>query len=346
MSAYISLYFIIIINLISSRVIVIQKIIFLILFIILFVFSGFIYEVGPDWAMYEQLYSLKLEYFEANMTEPFFILLSDIGRYYQFDKVFIQIIHSFLSLFFIYLSLEKINYHKFYMLFIYICMVDFYLLNLIGIRQGLAISIVFYALVLYVYNSKKLWAFFYLLLAVMVHYSAIILLICFPFFPLLKKKYSNSMYIFFLLLSLILYKINFLSFLTSFLIGRYESYSNGGLESNIFKILIYNSLFLFLLFSKIKNKNFNINFLFNYYFIGIVIVNIFASNTFLSRIWFYFEISLLILIPFLIFNQAKKMIRNFLFVGFSIYFSLMYIYAIYFNFGNTGYQNYIFMNLY
>lgn len=346
MIAYISVYFIVIVNIIFKNIKSLKDIMFFLTFVVLFIFSGFIYETGPDWGVYEFLYNSNLKYFTEDMNEPFFILVSDIGKYFGFDKIFIQMVFTFFSLFFIYKTLKRINYHKFYMIFIYFCLTELYILNLVGIRQALAISIVFYAITIYLINDKKFSSFLFIFLAFMVHYSVIIILFIFPFLFLLRKYYNNYIYISLWVTSIILYKINFLSILTNMLIGRYEFYANvDNPESSFLRLIIHNLFFLFFLFFINRNKSKEFNFFLNYFFIGILILNIFASNVYLTRLWIYFEISLLFLITYSIFSQKINNIKYLLFISFSILLSILYIFIIVKYLSVYGYQNYLFLNL-
>ncbi len=73
---------------------------------------------------------------------------------------------------------------------------------------------------------------------------------------------------------------------------------------------------------------------------GLLILNVMADNVYLSRMFIYFEIMLLVLLPRLIFIQRDKSLKYFYFISVSFYLISYYINSVIMY--TTPYNNYIY----
>ncbi|AVC43805.1 hypothetical protein B4919_02920 [Francisella tularensis subsp. novicida] len=309
------------------------------LFSLLFLFSGFALNFGPDWKNYESLYLSSPEIIYDRSFEPLFILLSHIYSSYGLSYVFVQASYAFLSLLFIFLTIKKFPY-MYTSIFIYVSITDLYIQNMIGFRQSLAVSITFYASVIYFLENRKIYSFLIISTAAfLIHYSALICIGAFFIFPILKKQYSSYLYITSYFISLIIGYFGVIHLFYSLLDGRYNYYSTVG-GGGILRMLFPSSLaFLIIYISKYRIYDRLFIFMMNYLFFGILIFNIFLSNIYMLRFWNYFEIATIYFIPYLIYKQKNVANRYTLFFIFAAYFFTSYSFIVYKYISEYDYNN-------
>ncbi len=310
----------------------------------LFLFSGFMYEIGPDWRAYRSIYmNISDIYQQLNEIDLFIILISKIGRHLEYDWVFVQIVHSFFTLCLIYLSLNKINCHKYFGWFVYMSIPNLFLMSTVGIRQSLAVAIILTAISMLIMGGKKFYVYSLFFISSLIHLSSLIpSIIVIIFYKYLKTPYSNFFYIFLIITSLILGKIDLINYLMNFVTGKYEFYiMENAPDVSVIRLMLNNIIFLiFLLY---KRNIFNDNrfvFFINFFLVGVLILNLTMGNVYISRLYIYFEVVLIVLIPKVIYIQSNN-IKILYMATFIIYLTLYYLYAVHEYFSVYGYKNYL-----
>lgn len=174
------------------------------------IIMGVRYGVGIDHLTYKYIYEeclLQGDIFSLPHLEPGFQFLvkqiSSLGLHYSF---FFTII-AFLQIFFVFYSINETPsiYPYLAYTFMFSC-VWFSYAN--GMRQQLAFCIFSYSMVC-LFHKKIFWHYLFILLAVSIHKSAIILVIFYPIF-MLKKEWIKNIKLQYLLLagSLVLMTMN------------------------------------------------------------------------------------------------------------------------------------------
>lgn len=279
-----------------------NKIIFFLSFLILFVICGFRdYSVGTDTANYLLNYELN-SHFE---NEYLFQLIINFLLKNGIDYRYLLYISSMLTLIPIFYVAYKRNENFNQTILLYV-LLSFYLLSFNIIRQCIAVSIVF--LGIYYFEKSQVKKFlFCIVIASLFHFSAI-----FSLFILLLNKIKlkvSSVYIFSILMFTYISPLVFnftdvISFFFNFFnIGGYDIYI--GLANK--EILSINrfllNVFICLIYHNLKDKN---NLHFKIVLFGIIMLNIFPSNSIIGRISFYFMISQIFLYVDLI-NKKTNM---------------------------------------
>lgn len=342
-----------------------------IVFLLLTFISGFRYETGVDWVMYEgqmdYSYSL-IEAFERDKWDWLSLRL-DVGY-----SILLALIKTFgggvQTLFFIialvtqillYLNLRKYSSRILLSYLIYYCFF-FFVFDLSGIRQGLAIQLFFYS-IRFIINRSFLKFLICIIFATLFHWSAAIL---FPLYFFLERKISVKLSVFIVVFSTLVFTFqikwlgaimgDFLTKINSFtlLAKKVEAYTTNDFfarERSWDKMTIYAYLriialifFNYLFREKYKdNKYYNI-------FYNLLIIQFLCIFTFYEffeisdRYKSYFLISEVILIPFIIIAIKEEFLKQLSFALIApLIFANSYIYfleaptAIAYN----PYQNYI-----
>lgn len=153
------------------------------------------YGVGTDYGTYELLFnqfsrgSLADYLQDSSSAEPGFYILVQISNFLTGDSAPMFAIAAALSLIFFYLGLNRYNIkHPALVYFLYLMVLFPMTLNLV--RQGIAVSIVFYALSFFIERDFKKYLVF-MIIAGLFHMSAFILLPVYFLNRLTKTKYEN-----------------------------------------------------------------------------------------------------------------------------------------------------------
>ncbi len=323
--------------------------------ILLFViFAGFKQPFTWDLENYCYMYH-NPEILSYTFIEPSFIILVKILNYFSDDCNILFVIYQFLTIFFIYLTIRRLPpKHQIVAWIIYISL-PFLFLNSFGvaIRQSLAISILLYAFsFLYYFNNKKLFLILSLLSG-FVHYSAFIgstfLYLVYYFLHKLNLSiYCKRKLLIILFSSVILSLLlpihslitNVLVYLSQWIpfLEKYASYLTETENLPSIKLIVYLliSFTALVVSTKIKNKeiiDFSI-----FFVIGTLFLFLFKNFSPASRIYFYFSMLQLFLIPKIIEHLKPKLIIYF--TVFIFYF-LQFIYGLFFI--DPAYGNYAFL---
>lgn len=288
-------------------------------FFIVFITSAFRYETGVDWHTYDNVFSIispisdlfvygSSYFFSQIGFEYGFRLLSAIVKEFGGNMQVIYFIIAFINIILLYKSLTYFSKYPILCLLGYYSF-TFFILDLSGIRQSLALNIILYGL-RYTYERKLLKYFIAILIASSFHNSAIFCIIIYPLFYK-KKSYFNLLYIIYTFsLIIVLVQIKWLQTITAYVlpifgfndeISRkmiFYAFSSNFEDThlNIFKIAFGLFLTLFILkYKKIILKSNLSNFIFLCFMLFLILNNLmFEISEINSRISAYLIIFLVI----------------------------------------------------
>lgn len=308
-------------------------------FVLLLFLGGLRYEVGADWHSYNKIFNNTEpgKFFDLGI-EPLFgiliLIIKGIGLGYSGYVFLIFALSTSLKL----SSIYKYSYNFFAALMIYFP-IQFMSYDVNGIRQGLAIAIIFCSLKYLLERKLKLYLIL-VLIATGFHYSAIIFL---PFYFISNIKLKPLLIHFivvgsvtagFLLQNIIL--TYFLSKLTggdSVYSDKVLSYSESeafgkGLSlgfSTIHRIAIFYLFYLF--YDKIVMKENLKNLLLNSYLISLVIYFLFSSIEIVAArgSLYYRSFDILIISSFI--TIRKEFIYRVFILGLITFYSLWGVYT-------------------
>jgi len=267
-------------------------------------------------------YQFQLELVAAGATidiEPLWYLVNYIvSQFFDSDFQVIVIFSALLILVPIYLSILKsnINYPIFAVFLFLSFYYYFYGFNII--RQVIAVSWMLYALTIYLYASKKniLWFLILIAIASMFHFSAAVgILIVLS--PIALRVAQKSV----LLAQFLTFIVGFFfisplfSLLTRFFYSEYSSYGASNLLGNFFLALFYNIVFIII--TNIRKKR---DTLFYWYYLFILMVNVFIRAPFGNRVILLFGIVQVLVLPIFYYsNNLQSKYRDLYLIGISIY---------------------------
>lgn len=190
--------------------------------------------------------------------------------------------------------------------FIFACL-GFYIHFFSGIRQMLALSIVLLAFD-QLYRKKYAWYVFIVLLASSIHSSALFFLILWPLYKM-RISFIASVIIILAIVVLMPFYQSFLSTVVDVLFdSRYGDYLEG--EGSAFTMFIVYSFFLLLSFIN-KDKSPFLNYLRVTLIVGIAGQSLgVLNNGAITRIGYYFNVFLMLLLPEVVYTFKKKSERN------------------------------------
>ena len=313
-------------------------------FLLLFLTSGLRYETAVDWVNYKRFFE-NVDYiyniFNYGFTgffikypnEPLFTLLNSLVRTFT-DNV--QVLFFFISLITTTLLFKSLHYfterkYFFFSVMLYYVLI-FFILDMSGIRQCIALNIIFYAFKP-LSESKLIRYCFLVILASMFHISAFI----FIFGPLFRKKINISIIISLFIIGMIVFIVR-IQWMVSFIQSLYPLFSNSDIYLKIlayttsesivskarpiFIMLFVNSiLYLFYLVGRKKyiDKG-SISTIFDNLFTMYILTTLFLweISDFGVRIGLYFTLGLIISLPFI--NEFFKKTSRFFIVCFIIFY--------------------------
>lgn len=295
-----------------------------ILFVTIFV-SGFRYNVGYDYGMYRN-YFLGLDNREG--IEPFFRFLVYIFQEFFSEPQILFFIYSFFTITILWYAIRKITIYIRTSFLIYLLIPGLYINTFSIIRQGLSESIMFLAIYYYI-NNKNYHFIFLSLVAGLFHYAAFFvafILVVLKYF--LIRSYNNLIYFSFIIISLVLYQLNFAQLVIGFLVERYSQYLTLDDKVPLIKLIVSNLFVLFIVYMRdriIRNKQDLV--MLNLFVFGSLVVNLFADFLPIARLSYYFIISQIIIVPNLIYSFKNNYIKFAMLILFLCYFFLMLINA-------------------
>lgn len=280
-------------------------------FCLLVCVSGFRYSIGSDYFNYIDIYdNIDTSFY----VEPLFWLLNYTVRFLGGNAQVVIFISSLITVFFVYRALLKLS-DCIYVSLLYYVISFLFFESLNTVRQGLAISISFYAYSFFIKRQYKVCSLC-ILASILFHYSCIIALFI---FAISSKRIRPAVWLFILPFSF-LFGNGIMSMILSFFsnvlsLSGYASYLNHvevrGVSSGLFQFFLNGLSFLFLsLYNRYgKEKTVYLNF----FLMSVVMYNIFLSFYVALRLYFYPFIFIVILIPLTIqlFSLKSKWIFYF-----------------------------------
>lgn len=317
---YFSYYLYIIILFLIDNFIKKDFFIFIAIITVIFI-TGTRFETGYDFLNYVYFYVGEAD----ESHEPLFKLLLEILKIFSTDSQLFFFVSSFITVLGIYFAITKYTKYKKTALLIFLLVPGLYLNTFSIIRQGISEAFLFLALYYLVYEKKTLKFWLISFLSIGFHYTAVLpVLIAWAFKKVLNVNYSLNIYITILFISLIFSKLNVTSIILSVAFGKFAAYIDMVEDVSLLKLIVSNMFILILLMYKKKYINSSADvFILNFLFIGVLLVNIFASFTQITRLSYFFLIFQIILVPKLIYSFKSNELRAIFLIGFIFYYSLM-----------------------
>lgn len=276
-----------------------------VLFFFMTIVLGYRYDVGTDFLSYKEYFYARGDYLEPGFNFICSVVARLSGSAYDMFYII-----AFISLFFITLALNKkgIRYFPTAVL----CYVFTFPFFSNGIRQGVAISIFFFAYKFI--EERNLFKYvFFVTVASLFHYSILIVL---PLYFIFNRSFRVKTYIFIYLISLLFIFFGgdvFFDYLESYLAfnQRYANYFENDHDmlgsymsfGVLFRFGIY--LFLFILSLKFKfNERYPL--VFNLFFMAVFFFNLRIASYLFNRVEIIFSLFQYMIIPLIVANCRKK----------------------------------------
>lgn len=305
-----------------------------VLVLILSLVIGLRYKVGADYLSYLDSYNKYKQGY--NLSFEFgYEMLNKISIYMGFGYTFVLLASSFITNFFI-IKTIKDKSNNFFLSIVILFGSGFIIFQTNGIRQAIAISLIFYS-IRYI-ERNNVWKFIlFSILASLFHLSALIMV---PFYWLSKIELKKISLILILSGSIIIMFLNlnevisfFINLLPDFFYKNYINYifSNPSRVNTGIRI-IFESILFFVIILNLKaniKRNKLKNILFNLTFYGIILRNIIGKYWGLNRIPFYFLIFQIILIPLIIKDLSiNKYFKILIIIFVLLYYIFMFFYEV------------------
>ena len=342
-------------------------------FVLLTFISGFRYETGVDWVAYEYEMDRAISLSDAITYDKWEWLSNRLDFGYSILMALIKMIGggiqtlffvvAFLTQYLLYLNLKR---YSAYVLFSYLVYYTFFffIFDLSGIRQALAIQIFLYSIRFI--NEKKFSKYLlYIILATSIHWTAIVLIFLYLF---INKRVSGIVTIIIIIFSTsvftaklewlgivmgdILAKVNSYSLLEAKVKG-YTTYDQFAKERgwNAYSIYTYLKLIVILFLTyvnrdKIKENLPSVNIFYNLAIMEFICIYTFYEFYEMSeRFKFYFLISEVILfshILYIMYPRYKKQMLSVSFVIIVFFNSYIYLLGYPTAVAYNPYQNYLY----
>lgn len=325
------------------------KLIFIFFVIFLIIFTGMRYEISGDWYNYIQIYNLfsGVDLITAlKITDPAYGLLNYVSQQFGVpDTILVYTICSILFYsFFIVFSKRIENYWiPLLVAFPYLILV----VSMGYVRQSVAISCVLFA---FLYGlERKYWKlFFFSILAILFHKSAIIILMLYPLFFVQKLFYNRLIFLTYSLVSFVVMSI--LVYISSISGENIYTNQSGDVSSAgaVFRIIVHFLALFFYAFyrAKIKGKYPRSYRIFDY--LSLLILFVLMLSLGFSTLADRFNLYLIMFDIFvfsLLYSELELFNRKFMVSMIIVFNTLMLV--IWLNFGAWSgawlpYQNYLF----
>lgn len=289
--------------------------------------AGFRDRIGNDYDSYVSwyLYKTRDQDFEFG-----FVAIMNLFRALHLGPHYLFFFFSFFTCLFLFLGIKKYTENQSFAFLIFLLLPELFLTSFHLVRQSFSVAICFYA---FYYLMNKQYAIYIvlMLMAVSIHYSALMPFFVFLFVFKYADKFNEKNIIVMLIGSFLISKINTIQFFYFlFEKTRYAYYfSQERIPVNTYKIIILNLVALFVLFHfrKLKEKYPCQEYLLPLYFFSVILINLFSVFADIARLVLYFRIFEIIIIADLIFLGIKKT-RLWLVTGFYIYYFAAFTYTL------------------
>lgn len=296
-------------------------------FVIVVAIMGLREYVGYDYGSYVDWY---INGKRDEKIEFGYLQIMNMFRFLNLSYHFLFFFFSFASCFFLFLGIKKYTENQNFAFLIFLLLPELFLTSFSSIRQSFSVSVCFYAF-FYLLNRKYIIYTLLMLLAISIHYSAIISFLVFWFVFRYADKFNERNIIVMLFVSFLISKINTIQFFYFlFEKTRYAYYfSQERTPVNSYKIIILNFVALFVLFhfKKLKEKYPYHQYLLPLYFFSVLFINLFSVFADMARLVLYFRVFEIIIIADLIFLSVKKR-RLWLVTGFYVYYFAAFAYTL------------------
>ncbi|MDB0041012.1 EpsG family protein [Algibacter sp.] len=291
-------------------------------YLILIIVSVIRYDIGNDYHTYVEMIRFSAYKLESNVPlgdddkEPLITVLTYVFRDVTYPYLWVLGIHFIISLVFLYKAFEENDCHIVGILIFFISGLLFIYWD--QVRQGVAISIIIYA-IKYIKEKNFLKYVLFVILAVMAHYSALLLL---PFYFVNKIKPRKFIYIIIILVLALSSGVsdifdNLITYIPSWE-AKTDKFSYVQIVSWGYKIRVF---FYSLVWSTIifylPNKE---RVLTNFIFVGAVIFIIASGALNIMRISFYFLFTMMISIPIVLRIEKARIIMIVMVAGLFLFF--------------------------
>lgn len=288
-----------------------------IFFIIFFSLLSLQYAVGTDYFSYVSLFKGNyIDLYKRKSEYLFYYLCLFLSKYKihpQFGFVVLSLIQFVCIISFV--KFLKINsYLIFFFLFFTVSTFFFNQTNVIRQYTAATILLLF---VKYTYEKKYIRMIMSLLCASMFHSSAMLFLPVLLIVKILKKKLPSFIWILYLLISVIMIRVNFVSLMISLVpfLSRYSHYLDSVWGTNqislisILTKIIYIPFYLFSLktLKKMDNKKDVMLFQLGFFSYGIKLICL--SSSMLNRFAVYFEFFTILPLYYLFYDIYDKVIK-------------------------------------
>lgn len=282
-------------------------VLYLIPLAIITLYNGLRYNVGTDFKSYVNLYDSivarnLLQILNSNIELGHYVICQMSELLFGTAQGMI-ILYSFFTNYFLIKAIEKIN-SKYYGISYLVFILHTIPFTLNGMRQGLALAILFFALN-YSLEKKTTKFVIFCLIASLFHTSALVFLPFGLIYSVMDKEYKNKYNILLaviliaLILSGTLLQVSFLSKYSGYLLGE----STAGYLKILTRVPVHLSLIL--IYRKNDGK---FRFIYTLIFIGFLFMLTGYKANYLDRLAIYFENLVLFTVPYLIdyFKERKN----------------------------------------
>jgi EpsG-like putative glucosyltransferase len=316
------------------------------------------YGVGTDYLNYVLIYNnlsdFSISQFLTDNTagiEIGFFLLIKLSKLITDSPFILFAISSFLTILFFYIGLKRYNI-KYPALTYLLFLLIIFPMTLNVVRQGIAISICFYALSFMIERKPRAY-FSWIFIASLFHITSLFLL---PLYFLVKviKTQKNNFYLSFLLKLTVLalgiylllpYVFDLLAAIPSF--EKYEKYQTLAAQGNNYTLYLQFVMILSIValskWTVLRNNIMNIYFYFlTFAIFELILMTLGFSSAFIKRIALYFSFFSIILLTNTL-NIFNDKLGKFLIYSLLIAYGVLYFYLAYYQLGQANVIPYRFM---
>jgi hypothetical protein len=315
--------------------------------IMLFIVAGLRWETGVDWIPYSNMFDRAPKLNSSNFLTQLisfdfgFRILLSIVKTFGGNIQIVFFIVSIISFSFLYKALNIYTPYNNLSVILYFCLI-FFILDMSGIRQAVALNVFFYS-IQYIKRKELKKYILCILLAFSFHWTALLFLPCYFF---LNKRYSSIICIilFLFFISITIFKITWVSIIlklianninVKFFSSRILSYTQNSIYSApkifSFGVIMLCLIFIFLCIYRnfLEKKYSYFNIFFNIFLLQVfVYFVIFEFSEISARLRFYTFLSTIILLPYFIslFKEINgKMLCFFIIIFYGFLFARPYM---------------------
>jgi len=313
------------------------------------------YETGTDYLGYLSVYQNIVSIFSPSLIfsyyqEPLNVILYYLSYLLFGSEIGMFFIYSLLTMLFIICGINKYKFNMSITFALFIFYMTFYHLMYNGMRQMLAVSIIFFAYY-YVINKKFIKYASFVLIASLFHKSAFLCLFLYFISPKNKNGISQlksiSYYLFIISTPVVVPLIAICIPNISAYLGVYEKYalSDGQKHLNFLLYILPMIIFLIIYRKKLTCQNYKYEFYVKLMFLQIPIQYLGYYVSYVDRLSVYLSISQIVLIPVIIRLISNNKEKYFVTCGLILWYLFYYI-VMFIVLKSNGVYPYNFINLF